>query len=197
MNAFKVSLSGGKKSGSYEIYNIAEARLFYTTLNSSSRDSIPPPLPKHELMLPAGGHLEDFILGDLGTPYISERTQNILEKAVPGGYEYLPLEVLNGELYYILLIRPGILCLDMEKSKLSEFSVDLHAFDASVIEGEVLFRIKGYPGTLYGTTRFAEIVMENKLTGVYLREPDVLLPKGVMPFRLPLLKRGSKAIMRG
>jgi hypothetical protein len=193
---FKVSVAASSKSGAFVTKDLGAARHFYQSINSGLKNDPFPELPDHELFLPKDGWLEDFILGDFGNPYVSSRAAELLNKEWGDDLEFMPLKVDGQANYHILIVRPPMSSIN-GKPCLVNGEIDYDSFLDEAISNVGVFRIAGREKALFATNAFGAFIQKHLLTGVYLRDPKLLLKKTVLPFGLPIMKNKQKPILEG
>lgn len=188
---YKVSIATSSKSGAFVPKKISESRQFFQTINSGLRGDAVPQMPEHELIMPKGGWLEDFILGEFGNPYVSARVMELLVGEWGNDFEYVPLGKLLDVDYYILIVRPAFSSFE-GKPCVKNGTLDYSVLMDETVGSKALFRVQGLETALYATRLFGEFIHRNQLTGVYLRDPEALLKDYKLPFGLPIMKNGKK-----
>jgi hypothetical protein len=133
--------------------------------------------------------LGDFVGWSLQAPIVSERARDVLEPIVGDAVQFVRFHELRGKPYYgINVLRVERSYLDVERSKCNprkngEIAVCLQYVFRDDLPDELPAIFKIHPeSSVFVTRRFAEAVVEHKLTGFCLQDPGknalTLISKG-------------------
>ena len=191
IHLYKVSMATSSKSGAFVAKNSNSSRTFFQKINSGLKNDAIPEIPEHELIMPKGGWLEDFILGEFGNPYVSARVVELMKQEWQNEFEFVHLGQLFEVDYFILVVRPAFQSVE-DRPCMKGGHLDYEVFDNVEFVNKSLFRVQGMENVLYATNLFGEFIRKNQLTGVYLRDPEALLMREKLQFGLPIMKNGKK-----
>jgi hypothetical protein len=124
--------------------------------------------------------VRDFVSWSLSAMVVSPRARNALQPLIANHVEFLPLTTVNGEMLFAVNVIEVLECLDRSASEAS-FSPDdpkriIHinrfVFLPERIRNVPLFKVPEWPGAIFVSEEFAEIVVHAGLSGAGFEDPD-------------------------
>jgi hypothetical protein len=119
-----------------------------------------------------GRPLADFLSWMLMAPIVSEQARECIQELVGDDVEFLPFHRLKGRRFFVLNVLRCEAYLDHAKSSF-EYAHERFVFKEplpSVLP--LIFKCPDRWGDIFVTAPFGEMIVENKLTGAALADPQ-------------------------
>lgn len=125
--------------------------------------------------------VKDFVSWMLCAPVVSEFAKECLEPIIGDYCEFLPLITVKNKKLYAINVLKLIECIDLEKSDIGYLvsnpkkisRISKYFFYLEKLEDVPIFKTKEYPSHVFVRRKFADVVINNNLTGSVFIDPSV------------------------